>query len=107
MAGYLPWWIVIETTGRKSLQPRRTPLALGPKTPGELWLIAVHGRHALWVRNIEEEPVVRVQHRGKWRRGTASIETADELTLSLFNAYARSALRISGYEPVLVKVGLF
>jgi deazaflavin-dependent oxidoreductase (nitroreductase family) len=103
-AGYLPWWVLIETTGRKSHRPRRTPLALGPKNSSELWLIAVHGRHSVWVRNIEAQPEVRVQHMGKWRSGTASIESVDDGALSRFNAYARSGLRIAGYEPVLVRV---
>lgn len=105
-AGYLPWWVLIETTGWKSHRLRHTPLALGPKNSNELWLIAVHGRHSFWVRNIEAQPEVRVQHMGKWRRGKASIQRVDDGILSRFNAYARSGLRIAGYEPVLVRVGL-
>jgi deazaflavin-dependent oxidoreductase (nitroreductase family) len=104
VAGYLPWWVVIETTGWKSHRLRRTPLASGPKDSGEMWLIAVHGRHSLWVRNIEALSEVRVQRLGRWRTGEASIESLDDGKLARFNTYARSGLRVAGHEPVLVRV---
>src|SRR5438045_9374541 len=57
-AGFAPWWILVETTGRKTGKARRVPLARGP-IDGTAYLIdAVHGHQAAWVRNIEANPSV-------------------------------------------------
>src|SRR5437868_8480671 len=54
LAFLMPWLAVLETTGRRSGEPRRTPLARGPVEDGVAWLIAVHGRHSTpWVRNLD------------------------------------------------------
>jgi hypothetical protein len=47
------------------------------------WLVAEHGRKAAYVRNIEQDPRVRVKLRtgflrSAWRRGTAHIEPDDD-----------------------------
>ena len=31
-----------------------------------MWLIAVHGRHAGWVRNLEVTPEARIKLAGRW-----------------------------------------
>ncbi|MGH3800722.1 MAG: nitroreductase/quinone reductase family protein, partial [Pseudonocardiaceae bacterium] len=65
-----PSYAILETTGRKSGQPRRTPVGNG--LDGDtFWLVAEHGRRANYVRNIEANPRVRVQVRGKWHSGAA------------------------------------
>ena len=46
LAGIAPWWVLLETTGRRSGKRRHTPLARGPMDGGAMWLIAVHGRHS-------------------------------------------------------------
>ena len=69
-----------------------------------MWLIAVHGRHSGWVRNIDESSNVRLKHFGRWRQGTASVVALDGETLSRFNPYARSGLRMAGLDPMLVRV---
>lgn len=107
LAGLAPWWVVIETTGRRSGLARRTPLARGPLEDGALWLISTHGRHATWVRNLEAEPVVRIRVRGRWLRGRASVEPLDPARVARFNAYARTAAAGAvGIDPVLVRVTL-
>ena len=66
----LPGIAILETTGRKSGQPRRTPV--GKAVEGNtLWVVAEHGRKAAWVRNIEANPRVRVRLGRRWRTATA------------------------------------
>jgi deazaflavin-dependent oxidoreductase (nitroreductase family) len=104
LAGLAPWWVLLETTGNRTGRRRRTPLASGPKDGGGMWLIAVHGRHSGWVRNLETTPQVRIKHRGRWRAGTATTHPVDAVQLTRFNAYARSGPRFLGNDPLLVRV---
>jgi deazaflavin-dependent oxidoreductase (nitroreductase family) len=68
---------VLETTGRRSGQPRRTPVANGLQ--GDVfWLISAHGRHAHYVHNIEANPRVRLRLAGRWREGTARLLPDDD-----------------------------
>src|ERR1700716_3475622 len=85
LAGIAPWWVLIETVGRRTGKYRRTPLARGPFDGHTTWLISVHGRHASWVKNLEEWPVVRLRVRRRWRRGTASIVRDDPEIIRRFN----------------------
>jgi deazaflavin-dependent oxidoreductase (nitroreductase family) len=63
---------LLETIGRKSGQPRVTPVTNG--LDGEVfWIVTEHGRRANYVRNIEANARVRVKADGKWRAGTARI----------------------------------
>jgi deazaflavin-dependent oxidoreductase (nitroreductase family) len=56
----IPGDALLETTGRRTHLPRRTPVCDGLE--GEtFWLIAQRGRDADWVRNIEANPRVRVK----------------------------------------------
>jgi deazaflavin-dependent oxidoreductase (nitroreductase family) len=80
--GVLPLgYALIETTGRRSGRPRRTPVGNG--LVGEtFWIVAEHGRHAGYVRNIEADPRVRVKVRvglrAVWRDGTAHVLEDDD-----------------------------
>ena len=66
----IPGYALLETTGRKSGLPRRTPV--GDGTVGDaFWIVSEHGRRSAYVRNIEADPRVRVRIRGRWRSGTA------------------------------------
>ena len=100
----LPWWVAIETIGRVSGKRRRTALARGPGEPGGLWLVAVHGRHAGWVKNLTNTPQVRVRLGLRWRAATASIHPISDELLSRCNAYTRSGPRLVGLDPVAVRV---
>lgn len=106
LAGWAPWWVLLETTGRRSGQPRRVPLARGPVDGNVAWLIAVHGEHASFARNIAADPRVRLRIAGRWRAGTASLQPLDEQVLERFGAYARSGPRTLGIEPRLLRVEL-
>ena len=106
LAGLAPWLALLETRGRRSGQPRTTPLARGPVDTDAVWVNSVHGRHADWVRNVEANPEVRVKLSGRWHRGRATIHEYDEATVRRFNRYARSGPRTLGIDPVLVRIEL-
>jgi deazaflavin-dependent oxidoreductase (nitroreductase family) len=106
LAGIAPWWVVLETTGHLTGEPRRVPLAKGPVDGNTAWLISVHGSHAAFARNIDANPKVRLRLGGRWRDGTATVLPMDEELLRRFNLYARTGPRTIGIEPKLVKVEL-
>ena len=57
---------ILETRGRVSGRPRRTPVGNGRKG-SSFWIIAEHGLRAGYVRNIQHDPRVRVRLRVGWR----------------------------------------
>lgn len=57
---------ILETRGRVSGRPRRTPVGNGRKG-SSFWIIAEHGLLAGYVRNIQHDPRVRVRLRIGWR----------------------------------------
>jgi deazaflavin-dependent oxidoreductase (nitroreductase family) len=70
--------VELETTGRKSGEPRRVPLA--DRTDGNsLWVISQHGRRAGWAHNIAANPKVRVRVNNQWRTGTATFDPEDDV----------------------------
>ena len=103
LAGLAPWWVLLETTGRRSGQARRTPLAAGPSDQWGIWLIAAHGYHADYVANIAANPRVRLRHGGRWYTGTATVHDIEPDIVARFSPYARGALRL-GINPRLVRV---
>src|SRR3954449_6723629 len=77
-AGVVPrGWALLETTGRRSGQPRRVPVGDGLRG-SVFWIVAEHGRHADYVRNIERDPRVRVKVGRSWRAGTARLLPDDD-----------------------------
>jgi deazaflavin-dependent oxidoreductase (nitroreductase family) len=76
-----PAYALLETTGRRSGQPRRTPVGNGLDADGRtFWLVAEHGRRAGYVRNLEADGRVRLRLRDgargsapRWRTGTAHV----------------------------------
>jgi deazaflavin-dependent oxidoreductase (nitroreductase family) len=108
LAGIAPWWVLLETTGRRSGRPIRTPLARGPVDGGETtWLIAVHGAATTWVKNLEAAPRVRIRIGGRWRQARARLMPSyDPSIVARFNAYARTGPRTLGIDPALVRIDL-
>ena len=104
LAGFAPWWVLLETTGCRTGKVRRTPLAAGPVIDGAMLLVAVHGRHSGWVRNLEAKPTVRVRHRGGWRTAAASVDELSAGDVQLFNVYARMGPRFAAVDPLLVRL---
>jgi deazaflavin-dependent oxidoreductase (nitroreductase family) len=72
-----PFQTLLETTGRKSGEPRRTPLG-GQLVGDQFWFVSEFGEQSQYVRNIQANPRVRVRLRGKWRSGTAQLMPDDD-----------------------------
>jgi len=105
-AGIAPWWVVLETTGRRSGEARRVPLARGPIDGRTTWVIAVHGPHASFAHNIAADPRVRLKLRGRWRGGSAALVPMDDDVLARFSRYARTGPATMGIDAMLVRVDL-
>ncbi len=74
-----PWFALLETTGRRSGEPRQTPVGNGLR--GEtFWLVAAHGAQSDYVRNIQHNARVRVKIRDRWLSGTATLLPDDDTT---------------------------
>jgi deazaflavin-dependent oxidoreductase (nitroreductase family) len=67
-----PGTALLETTGRRTGQQRRTPVTDG-RDGDVFWIVAEHGRAAGYVHNIEANPRVRVKVGRHWRVGTAAL----------------------------------
>jgi deazaflavin-dependent oxidoreductase (nitroreductase family) len=73
----LPTQTLLETTGRKSGQPRVTPIG-GRRVGGEFWFVSEYGEKSQYVRNIQADPKVRLRIKGHWHTGTAHLVTQDD-----------------------------
>src|SRR5438132_12467103 len=64
-----PGYALLETTGRKTGKPRRTPVGDG-RIGQQFWIVAEHGMKAGYVRNVASNPQVllkmRDMYRGRW-----------------------------------------
>lgn len=76
-----PGYAMLETIGRRTGKARQTPVGDG-RLGNQFWLVAEHGAKAGYVRNIENNPHVRVKLRrglgGQWHNGTAQLLTDDD-----------------------------
>ncbi len=68
---------MLETTGRKSGQPRLTAVG-GSVVENKFWMVSEHGEHSDYVRNIKADPAVRVRINGRWRNGNAHLLPDDD-----------------------------
>ncbi len=72
---------ILETRGRVSGKPRRTPVGNG-RVGESMWIIAEHGTQANYVRNIQHDPRVQVRlRRGlryQWVPGLATVLPDDD-----------------------------
>ena len=73
----LPIQTLLETTGRKSGEARRTPLG-GSRVGDEFWFASEFGEKSQYVKNIKANPSVRVRLRGRWHNGTAHLMPDDD-----------------------------
>lgn len=112
-----PGYALLETVGRKTGRPRRTPVGDGV-VGYQFWLVAEHGMKAGYVRNIEANPRVRLKLRqgflARWHAGTAQLLPDDDarerqrwlagkLPSSRGNA---AAVRVLGTELLTVRIDL-
>jgi deazaflavin-dependent oxidoreductase (nitroreductase family) len=103
----LPGLVILETTGRKTGEPRRTPV--GRALDGDtLWVLAEHRRGG-YVRNIEANPRVRVRIGREWRMGTARVLHDDDVRERAARMPSRvntRAVLLMASEPVTVRIDL-
>ncbi|PRI14339.1 nitroreductase/quinone reductase family protein [Mycobacterium shigaense] len=103
----LPTQVLLETTGRISGRPRRTPI--GGRLDGTaFWLVSDHGGTSDYIQNIQANSRVRVRIRGRWRTGTAHPLPDDDAlarlaTLPRFNS---SLVRALGTDLLTVRIDL-
>ena len=104
----LPGVVILETIGRRSAQPRRTPV--GKALEGDtLWIVAEHGLKASYVRKIDADPRVRVRVGRRWRTGMGHVLPNDdwrERQRRMPNRFNSTVVRLMGSEPVTVRVDL-
>ncbi|MHB8681430.1 MAG: nitroreductase/quinone reductase family protein [Acidimicrobiales bacterium] len=68
---------LVETTGRRSGQRRRTPV--GGRFEGQtFWIVAAGGERSAYVLNLLAQPRVRVKVGRRWRSGTAEVVPDDD-----------------------------
>ena len=76
-----PGYALLETVGRKSGKPRRTPVGNG-RVGKEFWIVAEHGKKAGYVLNIESNSRVRLKLRDgprmRWYSGVAHLLPDDD-----------------------------
>jgi len=103
-----PSYAILETTGRRSGERRRTPVGNG-LDGSTFWIVAEHGRRAAYVRNIEADPRVRVMVGGRWYTGVAHAMPEDDprrrqrMIGLRFNA---AVVRAMGTDLMTVRVDL-
>ncbi|CAN5576833.1 nitroreductase family deazaflavin-dependent oxidoreductase [soil metagenome] len=107
--GLAPGVALLETTGRKSCEPRRTPVTNGlERATNTFWIVAEQGRKAAYVRNIEADPRVRVRIGRRWRSGVAHVLEDDD-TRARQRGMPRihaASVRAMGTELVTVRIDL-
>lgn len=99
--------MLLETTGRISGRPRRTPIG-GRLDGATFWLVSDHGGASDYIRNIRADNRVRVRIRGRWHTGTASLLPDDDpqarlATLPRFNS---SIVRALSTDLLTVRIDL-
>ena len=112
-----PGYALLETIGRKSGKPRRTPVGNG-RIDNQFWIVAEHGKTAGYVLNIERNPQVRLKLREglrlRWHTGTAHLLSddnprerqrwlAEKLPRSASNA---RAVRLFGTQLLTIRIDL-
>ncbi|MEA2471224.1 MAG: hypothetical protein QOE38_2223 [Thermoleophilaceae bacterium] len=99
---------LLETTGRKSGQPRVTPVGNGLRG-SEFWIVTEHGWSSAYVKNIQADPRVRVKAGRRWLSGTAVILPDDdpyERMRWLGRGLNDATVRLVGTEHLVIKVAL-
>ena len=101
----MPFQTLLETTGRKSGEPRRTPLD-GSRVGDQFWFVSEFGDKSQYVKNIQADPRVRVRLKGKWHSGTAHLVPEDDpherlRSLPKFNSFG---VRTFGTNLLTIRV---
>ena len=112
-----PGYALLETIGRKTGNPRHTPVGDG-RVGEQFWIVAEHGMNAGYVRNISHDPHVRLKLRhglrSHWHEGTAYLLPEDDprerqrwLANNLPSSAANAmVVRLFGTQLLTVRVDL-
>jgi len=103
----LPIHTLLETTGRKSGEPRRTPIG-GSRVGDQFWFVSEFGDRSQYVKNIKADPNVRVRLKGRWRSGVAHLLPDDdaEARLRELPQFNSLAVRAFGTSLLTIRVDL-
>ena len=98
---------MLETTGRKSGQPRRTAVG-GKVIDNQFWMVSEHGDHSDYVYNIKANPAVRVRIGGQWRNGAAHLLPNDDARQRLRSLprLNSTGVRTMGTDLLTIRVDL-
>ena len=101
----MPFQTLLETKGRNSGEPRRTPLD-GSRVGDQFWFVSEFGDKSQYVKNIKADPQVRVRLKGKWHSGTAHLVPDDDpherlRSLPKFNSFG---VRTFGTNLLTIRV---
>jgi deazaflavin-dependent oxidoreductase (nitroreductase family) len=107
MMRLMPFQTLLETTGRKTGEPRRTPLG-GSREGNQFWFVSEFGDKSQYVKNIQANPQVRVRLNGRWHSGTAHLVPDDDpharlQSLPQFNSFG---VRTFGTNLLTIRVDL-
>ncbi|RJL36080.1 nitroreductase/quinone reductase family protein [Bailinhaonella thermotolerans] len=107
LSGRIPGQALLETVGRRTGLPRRTPVG-GRVEGGSFWFVSDHGRASQYIRNIEKNDRVRVRIGGRWHTGTAVPLPDDDprRRLRRLPAYNGLLVRLLGTDLLTVRVDL-
>jgi deazaflavin-dependent oxidoreductase (nitroreductase family) len=104
LGGFMPWWVLLTTVGRKSGKLHRTVVDIVQRDGDAVYLIAAYGYRADWVRNLEANGVLKAQI--GWRKFDARAaflprEHAGNLLVDFYRrrpGYTRAVMRSVGVE---------
>jgi len=109
---------LLETTGRRSGQPRLTPVGNG-LIDGTFWLIAARGESADYVRNLRHHSAVRLRIGRRWYHGHAAALPEDDVDRRLEYILAhfgrlrsmdaralQTSIRLGESTPIVVRIDL-
>jgi len=105
---------LLETTGRRSGLPRRTPVGNG-LDGNVFWIVSEHGLRCDYVKNLVAHPWVKIKLRRSWHAGTATLVTDDDALARRRRIDERNGLvgrldgvvfRASASQPVTIRVDL-
>jgi deazaflavin-dependent oxidoreductase (nitroreductase family) len=104
-----PGTSILETKGRKTGKPRRTPVGKG--LDGDtFWIVAEHGERASYVRNLRANPRVRIKSGWRWRSGIATPLPDDDWRARQRQPYMAKAnaalVRFMKTEPMTIRIDL-
>ncbi|MTE12468.1 nitroreductase/quinone reductase family protein [Nocardia aurantiaca] len=105
--GRLPIQTLLETTGRKSGQPRITPIG-GRRTGDSFWFVSEFGTRSQYIRNIQADNRVRLRLHGHWHTGTAHLLPDDDPVARLRSLPRANsaAVRAVGTDLMTVRIDL-